>query len=258
MSYPTEYLVRLQANAPMELRAKADGAGDGNTLVGHFAVFNTWTEIHSFFEGDFLERIAPTAFDETFASRRDQIRVLYDHGHDPDIGQKPLGVPDVLRSDAKGAYYEVSLYNEPYVNQLKSAIRTGQMGASFRFSVTGESWNEPSKPTNWNPAKLPERTIDSVQLFEFGPVTFPAYTDATAGLRSGTDEWHDCLMKNPKFLSRFIARVGPKNAAEILTSAAGASPARSTTHAGASPSVDSGRLVAACTTTSMTLKGRYK
>lgn len=258
MSYPKDNLVRLQAAVPMELRAKADGAGDGNTLVGHFAVFDTWTEIHSYFEGDFMERIGPKAFDETFASRADQIRVLYDHGHDPSVGNKPLGVPDVLRSDAKGAYYEVSLFDAPYVNDLKPAIRAGQMGASFRFSVTGETWVEPSKPSAYNPAKLPERTIDSVQLFEFGPVTFPAYADATAGLRSTTDEFYERLMHDPKFLARFQARVGANNAAEVLTSVAGAAPTRRATNADAVPSVDTGRLVAACTTTLMTLKGVRK
>jgi hypothetical protein len=31
---------------------------------------------------------------------------------------------------------------------------------------------------------LPERTIKELRLFEFGPVTFPAYQSATAGVRS--------------------------------------------------------------------------
>ena len=30
--------------------------------------------------------------------------------------------------------------------------------------------------------RLPERTIRDVRLFEFGPTTWPAYSDATAGL----------------------------------------------------------------------------
>lgn len=39
-----------------------------------------------------------------------------------------------------------------------------------------------------NPRALPERTIREAAVSEFGPVTFPAYADATAGLRSITDE----------------------------------------------------------------------
>jgi hypothetical protein len=40
---------------------------------------------------------------------------------------------------------------------------------------------------------MPERTIREVQLFEFGPVVFPAYPAATAGMRSLTDHYLECL-----------------------------------------------------------------
>jgi hypothetical protein len=103
-----------------------------------------------------------------------------------------------------------------------------------------------------------QRTIDSVQLYEFGPVTFPAYAEATAGLRSTTDEFYDRLLHDPKFLARFQARVGAINAAEVLTSVASAAPTRSSTNADAVPSVATGRLVAACTPTLTTLRRSHK
>jgi len=40
-----------------------------------------------------------------------------------------------------------------------------------------------------NPDAIPERTILQTQVFEFGPVTFPAYEGASAGVRSLTD-WY--------------------------------------------------------------------
>jgi HK97 family phage prohead protease len=207
MSAPIDNLVRAWvAPDATELRAKADG---GDTMVGHFAVFNSWTEIHSAYEGQFLERIAPGAFDDSFTSRSNQIRVLYDHGADPMIGNKPLGTPDVLREDDKGAYYEVSLFDASYVNDLKPAIRSGQVGASFRFKVTGEEWASPTASTPHNPQRLDERTITGVTLYEFGPVTFPAYPDATAGLRSRTDEFIEHFLNDPAFVARFKDRAGP-------------------------------------------------
>jgi HK97 family phage prohead protease len=166
MSAPIDNLVRAWvAPDATELRAKADG---GDTMVGHFAVFNSWTEIHSAYEGQFLERIAPGAFDDSFTSRSNQIRVLYDHGADPMIGNKPLGTPDVLREDDTGAYYEVSLFDASYVNDLKPAIRSGQVGASFRFKVTGEEWASPTASTPHNPQRLDERTITGVSSTSSG------------------------------------------------------------------------------------------
>jgi HK97 family phage prohead protease len=205
---PTDNLVRAWARPEAtSLRAASDG--DGSTMFGHFAVFNQWTEIDSWFEGRFLEQIAPGAFKETFRAKADQIRVLYDHGADPQIGNKPLGTPDVLREDRQGAYYEVGLFDASYVNDLKPAINARQLGASFRFRVTGEEWSTPSESSKANPQQLDERTITGVELYEFGPVTFPAYPDASAGLRSRTDEFLEHFLNDPLFVARFKERVGP-------------------------------------------------
>lgn len=254
MTHPTDNLLRLNMQ-PIEMRSGTADDATGDTLFGHFAVFNRWTRIESWFEGTFLERMAPGSFKETLKSRAGQIRCLYDHGHDPSIGNKPLGAPDVLREDETGAYYEVPMFDVAYANELKPAIRAKQMGASFRFRVTGETNVEPTKTTAHNPEKLPERTITAVELYEFGPVTFPAYADASAGMRSTTDEFLERLLGDPKFVARFIERVGPGHAAHILTSAAGSAPVH-TTDASTAPSVGSGRLVAAATTTITTLRRR--
>lgn len=206
MSAPTDNLVRLNL-APIELRAKADAPG--NTMFGHFAVFDRWTKIDSWFEGTFMERIARGAFRDAvtaWKAGQSNVRVLYDHGADPSIGNKPLGQITGLREDATGAAYEVDLFDASYVNDLKPALRAGQLGASFRFRVTGENWVEPKAASDANPDKLPERTITGVELFEFGPVTFPAYADASAGLRSGTDQFCDRLLSDPRFCAALAER----------------------------------------------------
>lgn len=161
---------------------------NGRTLFGHFAVFDRWTEINSAFEGNFLERIAPGAFRKTFRENRDRIKALFQHGSDPEIGDKPIGRIEELREDDEGAYYELSLYDglPPLV---MDGLRDGQYGASFRFQVMREDLNEEPDASEENPRALPERTLKELRLFEFGPVTFPAYADATAGMRSLTDHF---------------------------------------------------------------------
>ena len=220
MTHPTDNLVRARYDMRAAEFRNEDADGDGRTLHGMFAVFNEWTEIDSYFEGRFLERISPEAFNRTFTERGDRVRILYDHGADPSIGNKPLGAPDVLRVDDVGAHYESRLFDTSYVADLVPALAAGQLGASFRFRVTGESWVDPSESTEWNPSKLPERTIDDLDLYELGPVTFPAYESATAGVRSTTDAFLQRLTSDPMFLARFTERAGVNVVEKVLEASA--------------------------------------
>jgi phage head maturation protease len=191
-----------------------DGGDSGEAVVentvlrGHFAVFNIWTEICSWYEGEFMERIASGAFSKTFRENAGQIKCQFDHGHNELVGGNLLGPFDVLREDAIGAYYEVPLIDAPYVTGVVLPQLTGKLlgtgelrgsllGSSFRFSVVKDMWNTPDVASATNPEMLPERTILEVELFEAGPVVWPAYPDATSsasqGMRSLTDHYLDRL-----------------------------------------------------------------
>jgi phage head maturation protease len=138
------------------------------------------------FEGRFMERIAPGAFTDSFASLTP--KALFQHGRDPEVGDKVLGSPVTVREDDVGAAYEVPLF--PSVPPLiVDGLRAGAYGASFRFSVTADDVvRKPGRSTH-NPEGLSERTITKADVAEFGPVTFPAYAGATAGIRSMTDDF---------------------------------------------------------------------
>lgn len=195
----------------VEFRA-ADGEGASPTMFGHFAVFDRWTEIDSFWEGTFLERLAAGAFKKTF--RDGGQKVLFQHGMDPQIGDKPLGPINSLREDDEGAYYEVPLLDAPYVREnVLPGLEAGLYGASFRFRVIREEWAEEPDPSDTNPKGLPERTIKEAQVSEFGPVTFPAYPDATAGVRSLTDDFiMRCMARDPERLREMFDRARSLNA----------------------------------------------
>lgn len=181
MDAPTTDLVRALRATP-EIRAEGDEAP---VMVGHFARFNEWTKIDSAYEGRFLERIAPGAFAKTLKDNARAVKVLFNHGNDPTMGDTVLGVPSVLDEDEIGARYEVPLF-DGVPPLLLSGLRNGAYGASFRFRVIPgkDDWVDLPERSAHNPDALPERTIREVQLFEFGPVTFPAYANATAGVRS--------------------------------------------------------------------------
>jgi hypothetical protein len=193
---PRDSLVRALRPGP-ELRAAEDGAG-APTMHGHFAVFNQWTEIDSVFEGRFMESIAPGAFTKTFKENRDVMRVLFQHGRDPMLGSKPLGAISKLEEDDTGAYYEVPLFRG-IPELVMEGLTAGLYGASFRFRVTREEFVNKPKASAYNPEGLPERIVKETQVEEFGPVTFPAYAGATAGVRSLTDEFLlERLVSDPK------------------------------------------------------------
>lgn len=184
---PREGLIRAIWPADYEVRDTTDP--DQHTMFGHFAVFNQWAHIESMWEGEFMERLLPGSFEKTIQERAADIRPLFQHGQDPYIGSKVLGPIQALREDDQGAYYEVPLLDTSYNRDLLPGLRAGLYGASFRFRVMREEIVEKPKPSDHNPRGLPERSIKEVELHEFGPVTFPAYAGATAGVRSLTDEF---------------------------------------------------------------------
>lgn len=196
----------IRAVAPaVRLRAAGEEGEDSRpVLFGHFARFNEWTEIDSWFEGHFMERIVPGAFKKTFKDRRDQIRVLLQHGRDPELRDRPIAEPEVLIEDEEGGYHESRLFDGlPTI--VMEGLRAGQYGQSFKMEILREEFVEEPGSSEHNPKGIAERTIKEIRLFEYGPVTFPAYANTTPGVRSLTDE----------FVFEWLARE-PQRARELI------------------------------------------
>ena len=170
----------------------ADTDPDARTMVGYPVVYDAWTEIESFWEGTFLERIDPAAANKTIADKGSRIVPFFDHGFDPEIGYKPIGTTLSLTPDEEGLWAEAALLRADIyqpVDAIVELIRTGGLfGQSFRFRVLHDEWMDEPDPSEVNPRGIPERTIREMEMFEYGPVTWPAYSATTVGLRdSGGD-----------------------------------------------------------------------
>lgn len=169
MKAPKNNLCRA---ASFEMRATDDA--DGFTLEGYGAVFDTPTRIDSW-EGTFDEVIERGAFAKTINERKPVLQ--FDHGHDIATGSVPIGAIDDLREDRHGLFVRARLHDNARVEPIRQAIASGAIdGMSFRFRVTREEWDESGD--------IPLRTIREVELFELGPVVFPAYASTTVGVRS--------------------------------------------------------------------------
>ncbi len=160
---PRENLVRALGEAPELVR---DTTADNAPIIrGHFSVWDTWTEINSAFEGRFMERFSPTSMNKTLAEGKDQMRVLFQHGRDPQIGDKPIGEILRLEADSTGAYYEVRAFEDAsYVRDLLPGLKAGVYGASHRFQVVNEEFVSKPPISDHNPLGLPERTVTEARV----------------------------------------------------------------------------------------------
>jgi hypothetical protein len=201
-----------------------------------FSVFDAWYEIDSWFEGRFLEKTARGSFRKTIAdhhARKSEsagVKVLFNHGHDFTIGDKLLGGIRDLSEKKDSPLGLVALDDTSYNRDLLPGLKRGGYGSSFMFRVIRDEWNDEPGKSDHNPDGLPERTIKEVRLFEFGPVTWPANPDATAGMRcaSGTDAYYTSLRsRDPQRVEQLRSRVHalrtpPSDAAPTGTSAGSA------------------------------------
>jgi HK97 family phage prohead protease len=138
-------------------------------------VFDTFTEINDL-EGRFREQIAPGAFKRTLGMRMPVLQ--FDHGQHPLIGSIPLGRITSIVEDGFGLRVRARLSDNWLVEPVRDAIRDGAItGMSFRFRVVDDEWSRTRDG-------MAERTIREVELFEVGPVVFPAYASTSVGVRS--------------------------------------------------------------------------
>jgi HK97 family phage prohead protease len=204
---PRDDLVRAMPGG-FELRPAADGGMP--FLHGHFARFNEWTHIDSMFEGEFMERVAPGAF--TKALKESPPKILFQHGKDPQIAQKPLAPLEESGEDQAGGFYGGRMLDTSYNRDLVPGLQAGLYGSSFRFSIVKQDLNRHAGRSAYNPVGLPERTVQEARLADVGPVTFPAYLGADAGVRSLTDDYIlRTLAAEPERLARMVASLAPQD-----------------------------------------------
>lgn len=157
-------------------RELAQAGMKGRTLTGYASVFNYPID-SGMFGHEETTFVKPGAFTRSL-DKHPIPQVLLNHGQDPQVGLKPLGVPEVIKVDSRGLYVEVPLDHTSYNDDVIVSLRSGALRAmSIMFETEQDSFND----------ERTERYIEQVRLFEFGPVTFPANEAAIASLHSLED-----------------------------------------------------------------------
>lgn len=151
---------------------EADGK---RTIAGTAAVF--WNgspeSQYELWPGGPVERIMPGTFAR--AIQEDDVRALVNHDPNLLLGRKSAGTLRLMETST-GLQYEIDVPDTQVGRDTAtSLIRKDMSGSSFSFEITDETWEKAGG--------LRIRNVKGVRLYDVGPVTFPAYTSTTAGVR---------------------------------------------------------------------------
>lgn len=159
------------------IETRADGKP---VIVGYGAVFHRADDPGTQYElwRDTIERVSTKAFDQAM-KRQDDTRALFNHDMNHILGRTTAGTMR-LSVDSTGLRYEIDPPDTETGRSVVESIKRGDVsGSSFSFSVDKESWESRDGKQI--------RTLESVTLFDVGPVTFPAYESASTAVRSEGD-----------------------------------------------------------------------
>jgi HK97 family phage prohead protease len=153
---------------------------DGNGMEGLGIVVESRTLLFTDGNGrNVYEEIAREAVQNYDFSRGDVISA-FNHNFEKILGRTSANTLAITKDNTGMRYSIPSLPNTSYGNDLKEQLSRGDVkGSSFVFTIAegGETWTEIEGGML--------RTITQFdEVFEVGPVVFPAYVDTTAAKRS--------------------------------------------------------------------------
>ena len=154
-----------------ELRADTDA----RTITGYAAVFDQETRIGSMFR----EVIRPGAFTRAIEERQD-VRALWNHDANFILG-RTVADTLTLTEDDHGLRITIDPPDTQTGRDMVESISRGDVTEmSFAFVAREEKWVE-------DPEQLALRELIDVDLYDVSPVTYPAYSGTSVGLRSAED-----------------------------------------------------------------------
>jgi uncharacterized protein len=155
-----------------ELRVKKEPDGQ-RRIVGYAAKFGKLSQNL----GGFQEKIHEKAFER--ALKTADVRALRNHDPDKLLGRTKSGTLN-LEVDDVGLRYDIAVPDTVVGRDTITDIERGDLdGSSFSFTADdgGDEWDDSTSP--------PTRTLMNIRdLFDVGPVTYPAYLDTEAYARN--------------------------------------------------------------------------
>jgi len=147
-------------------------SASGSRIVGYAAVFyNGKPETQYELWPGLVERIDRAAFDRAIREKQDVVG-LFNHDANQVLGRVSAGTLK-LSADAIGLKYEITVGQSSVAQDVYDFIKRREViGSSFSFSSVQTLYSIDGE--------LEVRTLLDVDLYDLGPVTWPAYVGTTA------------------------------------------------------------------------------
>jgi HK97 family phage prohead protease len=157
-----------------QVRAKG---GDKPGLAGVASVYN-----QDYDNGWFIEHVMPGAFTRVLSEDPD-VRCLFNHNPDNLLARTKSGTLR-LADSPDGLTYDADTNPETTVGRdVQAMVDRGDLdGCSIGFCVAKQNWREEKQEDG---TVITHRDIvEFDELFDVGPVTYPAFTGTSVGTRS--------------------------------------------------------------------------
>jgi HK97 family phage prohead protease len=163
-------------------RVAVERRADGKAVcAGYAAVFYNADDPGTEYEliPGLRERVMPACFDRCLREGAD-VRGLFNHDPNHLLGRTEAGTMR-LKCDKVGLRYEIDLPDTQTARDVAEMIQRGDLtGSSFSFAVRVQKFAYASDGDQDD-----IRELHDVELYDVGPVSFPAYNSTTTGLRAG-------------------------------------------------------------------------
>jgi hypothetical protein len=154
---------------------RAIGEGQDVKISGYAAIYNLFSEDL----GGFVEIIQPGAFSNTL--KNDDIRDLFNHDPSYIVGRTSSGTLK-LTDDSVGLAFEATPPDTQWAQDMIISIQRGDLTQmSFGFRTIADEWKMVGDKVI--------RTLIEVKLYDVSQVTFPAYPQTSASVRSAYESF---------------------------------------------------------------------
>ncbi|HHR6043624.1 TPA: HK97 family phage prohead protease [Providencia alcalifaciens] len=157
-----------------EVRAELGEENQATHIIGLGSVFDSRSELMY----GFKEIIKPGAFDDVL---NDDVRGLFNHDPNYILGRTAAGTLS-LSVNERGLVYDITAPDTQTIRDLVLApMQRGDINQSsfaFRIARDGEDWYQDDEGV------IIREIHKFSRLFDVSPVTYPAYQDAGAAVRS--------------------------------------------------------------------------